>query len=255
MRTLTQCVPLCLIVLSMAGAGVTASAAPPSQALDAYVKAYTEMGKNAAMMFDHEKTRADAQTNMFTAWIDAQCKMLQAKATWIRAVADARATNAKTLQTLEQVRSLALDNNLKVAKTFYEKRRLYDAYQGLNTHKRPSQQDMIRYSQTAVPKRPANFELASARGGVSWPVALLDEDFSDGRLQLESLFAQRNRGAGSSASSVAREVRTGATQMREQLKSKIRQISPAEYVAARKFLVSLAYEAQLPAPVGKVARN
>jgi hypothetical protein len=246
---------LVLIVLMVAGAGVSAVAAPPPEVLDAYVKAYAEMGKNAAVVFNNQNTYATAQTNMFTAWADAQCKMLTAQAAWITAVANTNATNAKTLETLQQVRSLTLDNNLKLAKTFYEKRKLYDDSRKLNTHKRPTLQDVVRYSQASVPKRPAQFELASARGRISWPEVLLEEEFSDGRIQLESLFAQRQPASPVSASSISGEVQTAAAQMREQLQLKIRQMSPEEYLGARKFLESLVYEARLPARIEGVASN
>jgi hypothetical protein len=148
-----------------------------------------------------------------------------------------------------------LDNNLKTAKTFYDKRKLYDEYQKLNPCKRPSQETVIRYSQASVPKRAASFELASARGRISWPEVLLGEEFSDCRIQLEILFAQRKTSATVSGSNVCGEVQTLAAQMREQLKSKIRQMTPTEYVAARNFLESLAYEARFPARIEGMASN
>ena len=255
MWSLTNRVRLSLIVLSVAGVGVSANAAPPPEALDAYVKAYTEMGKNAAVLFNNQNARATSQTSMFTAWADAQAKMLTAQAGWITAVANANATNAKTLETLQQVRSLSLDNNLKVAKTFYDKRKLCDDYQKLNPRQRPTQENVIRYSQVSVPKRPAQFELASARGRISWPDVLLDEEFCDGRIQVESLFAQRKASAGGPGSGVSGEVQTVAAQMREQLQAKIRQMSPGEYLAARRFLESLAYESRFPARIEGVASN
>jgi len=246
---------LILIVLMVAGAAVSANAAPPPEALDAYVRAYTEMGKNAALMFNNESTRADSQNKMLSAWADAQCKILTAKAAWITAVANANSTDAKTLQTLQQVRSLALDNNLKVANTYYEKRKLYDGYERLNSTKRPTQENVVRYNQASVPKRPVQFELASAPGRISWPDVLLDEEFSDGRLQLESLFARRNGSAGAQGSNISGEVQTVAAQMRGQLQSKIRQMRPEEYLPARRFLASLAYESRFPARGELMASN
>ena len=255
MRSLTNRARLSLIVLSVAGVGVSANAAHPPEALDAYVKAYTEMGKNAAVLFNNQNTQATSQTGMFTAWADAQAKMLTAQAGWITAVANANATNAKTLETLQQVRGLVLDNNLKVAKVFYDKRKLCEDYQKLNPCKRPTQENVVRYNQASVPKRPAQFELASARGRISWPDVLLDEEFSDGRIQLESLFAQRKASVSAPGSSVSGEVQTVAVQMRERLQAKIRQMSPEEYLAARRFLDSLAYESRFPARIEGVARN
>jgi hypothetical protein len=246
---------LILIVLMVAGAGASASAAPPPEAMDAYVKAYTEMGKNAAVLFNNQNTQAAAQTSMFTAWADAQAKILTARAGWITAVANANSTDAKTLQTLQQVRSLVLDNNLKAAKTFYDKRKLCEDYRKLNPCKRPTQESMSRYSQASLPKRPVQFQLASAPGRIYWPDALLDEEFSDGRIQLESLFAQRKAGAAAAGSNISGEVQTVAAQMREQLQAKIRQMSPEEYLAARRFLESLAYEARFPARGERVASN
>jgi hypothetical protein len=241
--------------LSVAAAGVSAHAAPPPEAIDAYVRAYTEMGKNAAVLFANQNTQATSQTGMFSAWADAQAKILTAKSAWITAVANASATNAKTLETLQQVRGLKLDNNLKVAKTFYEKRKLCDDYQKLNPRQRPTQENVVRYNQASVPKRPAQFELASARGRISWPDVLLDEEFSDARILLESLFAQRKPGAGAQGSSVSGEVQTVAVEMREKLQSRIRQMSPEQYLAARRFLEGLAYESRFPARIEGVAAN
>ncbi len=253
MWSLTGRVRLSLIVLLVTGTGGSASAGPPSQALDAYVKAYTEMGKNAAVIFNQDKTRADAQSKALTTWVDAQCKMLGAKAAWLTAVTNANGTNAKTLATLQQVRGLSLANNLKVAQTFYEKRKLYEGYRGLNTRKRPTREDVIRYSKVSVPQRPANFQVRAARGKIVWPEVLLEEEFSDCRIQLDSLFVQRRAESSTSGINVSRQTQTVAMQMRSQLRSKMRQMTPADYLAARKFLESLAYEARFPARIEGVA--
>ena len=253
MRSLTRQIRLSLLVLLISGFAAAASAGPPSQALDAYVKAYTQMGKSAAVVFSQENTRANARTNLFKSQVDAEIKILKSKGDWITSMANVGATNAATLVTLQQVRGLAMDNNLKTAKTFYDMRALYAGYRGLNTAKRPSRDDVIRYAKVTLPRRPASFELEPARGAVYWPDVLLEEEFSDCRIRLDGLFAQRKVGASASGSNVSRQVLTATTQMREQLRSKIRQMTPVEYMAARKFLESLAHEARFPARIEGVA--
>jgi hypothetical protein len=114
---------------------------------------------------------------------------------------------------------------------------------------------VIRYGQVSVPKRPVQFELASAPGRIYWPDVLLNEEFSDGRIQLESLFAQRRASTSTPGASISGEVQAVAAQMREQLQAKIRQTSTGEYLAARRFLESLAYEARFPARGERVASN
>ena len=84
---------------------------------------------------------------------------------------------------------------------------------------------------------------------------LLDEEFADCRIRLDGLFAQRNAAIGGSGSNVFRQVQTAAVQMGQQLRSKVRELTPVEYVAARKFVEKLAYEARFPARIEGVASN
>ncbi len=243
MSSLKQSVQLFLIILLSATTVGSATAAPPSQAMDAYVKAYTKMAKAAALMSNNNKIQANARNAMITALADAQSKMIKARAAWITAVANAKATNAKTLQTLQEVRSKALDNNLKMAKTFYDKRALYDVYKGSHSRKRPTQEDLSRYSKASVPERPANFQIGS---NICWPEVLLQDEFSDYRMWLDCLFAERKSPHSLLGSDACYQVRVVVEKMREELRSKIREMNPAEYVAARKFLESVAYEARFP---------
>jgi len=178
-----------------------------------------------------------------------------AQADVIKAAAEANTANAKVLQTLQQVRSLALDNNLKAAKTFYEKRKLYEASRALRNRKRPSREDLIRYSKNSAPKRPANYQLEPVRGTIYWPEILRHDEFLEHRLELDCLFARRKTTDGSPGSDVSRDVQQVAMQMRQQLQAMIRRLPPAEYLTARKFIDSLAFEAQFPPRIEGVAAN
>jgi hypothetical protein len=255
MRSLTGRTRLLLIALSLAAVESSARAEVPQEAVEAYIKAYTQMGKNSAVLFANQKTQADTRLGMFNAWISAQCQLLDAQGKWITSVANVNSTNAKTMLTLQEVRKAALDNSLKTAKTFYEKRKCGDDYHKQNPRKRPTCEAILRYSQASLPKRLTPFELASMGGRIRWPGALQGEEFSDGRIRLECLFAQRQSGSSALGGNVAGQVQTVTAQMREQLQSKIRQMSPTDYVAARKFLTRLAYEVRRPAVDDRVASN
>ena len=255
MQSLKQTVCPFMIVLFIAATAGSASAAQGAKGLDAYVHAYASMGKAAAALFADEKTRANAQANWVSTCAEAQAKMINARAAWITAVANANATNAKTEQTLEQVRTLKLDNALKVATTFYEKRKLHDTYQGLNTRKRPTNEDLIRYSKMSLPQRPADCQFEPVKGKIYWPEVLQQEKFYEFRLQLDYLFAERADAVGTAASDIHGQVQEVASQMRGQLRSKIREMDPTEYLAARKFIDSLAFEARFRARIEGVATN
>lgn len=73
------------------------------------------------------------------------------------------------------------------------------------------------------------------------------------RIQLDGLFAKRTQENSGVGSEMCREVQTLTRQMRAELKDMVQRISPAEYLAARKFIDALAYEAQFPPDVPGVA--
>ena len=255
MRSLMRSVYLFVISLLIFAAAGAAGAAPPSKALDAYVNAYTSMGKAAALMFANNNNQANAQAKWVTTMADAQAKLINAQAAWITAKANAKATDAQTLQTLEQVRGLKLENSVKVANTFYEKRKLYDGYQGLSTHERATAEDLLRYSKTPVPQRPANYQIDPLKGEIFWPEVFQEEEFYVLRTQVDCLFAQRKAAPGTRGGEVFGQVQNVAAQMREELRSRVRQMDPTEYLAARKFIDSLAFEARFPARIEGMAAN
>lgn len=198
--------------------------------------------------------QANARSSMITGWIEAQAKMLTARAAMITAIANARESNAKTMQTLQQVRGLSLDNNLKTAKTFYEKRKLHKDYMASKTRKRPSKEDVSRYSKASLPKRPADYQLQPDQNKIYWPHVLQEERFLEYREQLESLFARRGAGSGIT-NGTYQQVRTVAEGMRADLRSMIRQTAPVEYLEARKFIDSLVLESRFPKRIEGIAAN
>ena len=223
-----------MLVIAMLGSIAVESAAMAGESVqEAYVKAYASMGKQAAMW-------TASQTGMITAQAEAQAALMNARANMLKTVVEARGTEAKTLHTLQEVRSKVLDNDLKSAQTFYEKRNVRDAYQAQHPRKRPSREDLVRYSKAAAPKRPTDYEMRGST--IYWPAALQEEEFSECRVQLDYLFAQRTRADAGPGSETFRQAKEPLAQMRDQLRSQIRQMDPAEYLQSRKFIDNLAYE-------------
>ena len=222
---------------------------------EAYLQGYAEMGKQSAAWAASQSTLAKARSSTITAWGNAQAALINAQAKMVTSVATAQATNAKTLQTLQQTRSLALDNDLKVAKTFYEKRKLHDGYRALKTRKRPGRDDLIRYSRDSGPARPSGYQLDPVRGKIIWPEVFKRDDFLEARTLMSSLFENRNVTNSGLGSQNCREIRSVAQQMREQLRSVVREMPPAEYMAARKFIDGLAFEAKFRHQSAEVASS
>lgn len=211
--------------------GTMASAAHPyarQPALDAYLQGYAAIAKAGAE------------------WISAKAEMIKARA-------EANLSNAKAIQTMEQTRTVALDNELKEATTFYEKKKLYDAYQTLSVNDRPTAEDLMRYSKMARPERPSNYQLEPVRGTIRWPGIFQRDEFLETRVQLDYLFAQRKAGDCGLGSENCRQIKEATETMREALRLLIDEMTPAEYMAARRFVDTLAYEAEFAPQVDGVA--
>lgn len=208
----------------------------------------------AAGPSSYAETWSDARSRLMAGWVDAQAKLITAQATMITAIATANATDAKAMETLEQVRGLSMDNNLKRAKFFYEKKTLNKTFLALQSQKRPSQEEATRYGKASAPQRLSRSQIQPARGKIYWPQVLQREEFADSRLQLECLFNKRQT-ADSRTDSICQEAQDIAVQMQDELRPLIRQVSPSEYLAARKFIDGLALEAQSPSRIEAVASN
>jgi hypothetical protein len=193
----------------------------PEPALSSLLKGSAEQGKAAA------------------AWVAAQARVIQARA-------QATQANAQALQLLETARTTALENEIKAATNYFEKRRLYE-----------TQREMLRGPQrrpapaatAATPPQAATRVVQPATGRVLWPPALLQQELLSERVELETLFAARSR----QGTYVSAEVRAAVERMKRQLRGTIRQVPPRQYVEAKRFLDALAVEVQRPAPQPRLA--
>lgn len=102
-----------------------------------------------------------------------------------------------------------------------------------------------------LPPRLTSLELNPSTGKVTWPVALQRDTFALDRNEIESLLAARSEGGSTSELMESLENRT--RQMRLELRDHIRELRTQEYLQARRFLDSLALEAEFPAQETTIA--
>lgn len=188
------------------------------------------------------ETPAEGMLSGQAAMANAAAAIVSSQAAMAKAVGDAATSNAKAMESFETARGRAIENSVKSVSTFYEKRKLFEAYQGLSAGHRPSRDDLIRYSKTALAGR---LTPADAQGNIQWPELFLRDEFSAPRSQVDYAFAERNLQPSDAGSDPQRTARTAVGQMRRDLRRLMSEISPAEYAAARRFLDSLALELQL----------
>jgi hypothetical protein len=194
-----------------------------------------------------------AQTQWMSAWnswmdvagknnaqvkmVEAKAKLVTAQSAMVTAQANANKANAEACQAREKAKSMALDNSLKKAETFYGKRALYNSHKFLVKSKLQSTRE---YSQKPAPKRLTREQLDPISGKINWPSVLEQEQFFEYRVQLDSLFARYI----DSSNDINVQVQNLSNQMRDELRLMIREMPSVEYIEAQNFIRSLAYESQ-----------
>jgi len=180
---------------------------------------------------------------------------LRGAAEMVRGTGEAVRNGSEAAVNIETAKKLYIDNNYDSAKAFWEKRHLW-ADNATALRGNPLSVDQLRQiARDAAPARLSVLQLSPATGDINWPAALQRPEFDAMRSRVEDMFANRNvsnTGPGSTTQ-VAVERVTNA--MQDDLKAQIDEMTPTEYLAAKNFLRSLAYETRYMPGVEGVAQR
>ncbi|MEX2141624.1 MAG: hypothetical protein WD894_20330 [Pirellulales bacterium] len=173
----------------------------------------------------------------------------------IRSTGEAVRNGSVAAVNLERAKSQYLRNNYEATKIFWEKRLLYKE-KSAQLRGQPLTSDQIRkIARDAAPDRLNTLQLSPTTGAINWPEALMRPEFDKLRPEVEKIFVNRtvaNSGSGSSSeTAIARLTKA----MHQDLKAQINVMSTNEYMVARSFLRSLAYEARFVPGLEGVAQR
>lgn len=143
----------------------------------------------------------------------------------------------------EQAYRMSLENSVTYTETFFAKRRINESYQESKQGPPPSQETLAERARQGVPDRLVQEQFEPAFGTLFWPAAFDDSRFAAERAQLDRLMANRDAQAGVGSQHYRQVVETTEA-LQNDLRSKIDELTPTEYVQAKKFLSSVAYEAR-----------
>ncbi len=162
----------------------------------------------------------------------------------IRAQGQAAVGYSQAAVNVEEARSRYIDNQKKWSETYLEMKRSHDA--AVEEKQERDKELLQTHLANRKPQTPARLSFAQldpGTGRITWPVVLRSDEYATARQKIEDLFALRARVNGSVPTS--HEISVGVADLRALLRARISAMSPNEYIAARKFLDSLAYEGTL----------
>jgi hypothetical protein len=193
------------------------------------------------------ETLVASYSRAHVALTNSDATMLQAQASWMTTMANVRKMAADTLKLCEDVRSAALDNDLKTAKTYFDKRERREAYMAKHPRVRPDADTYRRICSGPKPAELVGYQVA--RDGIRWPKLLQEPEFGQYRQELEILFAaqpQNPAEPGRWAQQLQFQLKVDnlTREMRDELKEKVHEVGQMEYIASKKFIMGLAYQAR-----------
>ena len=157
----------------------------------------------------------------------------------VRSYGMANLLNSQAANQIEQTRKAYIENRLRATQTYFEMRR-YNAEARRAEQGTPlSTEQYVRLARQQAPEPLTATQLDSLTGTISWPAPLRMAEYEPFRRRIERLFQDRATGY-----LVYGEIQQAIEEFSAQLKNDIMRFPANDYVAAKKFLDSLAWAAR-----------
>jgi hypothetical protein len=159
----------------------------------------------------------------------------------------------------EEAEERDIRNDEYHAMAFFNKRKMNLAHREYEDNTRPgmlnrlSTEQLYNLSKERAPDRLKVSDHDALTGTINWPTVFDHPRYDDAKAALDELFARRQRFSERSGlgSQNYREVRDITQAVERDLQTAMNHVTPMEYVAAKNFLRSLEYEAQMPVSSGR----
>jgi hypothetical protein len=165
---------------------------------------------------------------------------LRGSADYLRAMGEYNVNTSLAARNWEEAYSRSLDNRVKHVETYFESRRINEKYRA-QRRKPPTAEEIAKWNAARRPRRLTAEQFDPLTGEIHWPEILSESDFESARKMLEKCFSSGTKSSRQSTRN-SRQVQTSIEQMRKLLAQSRHELSPRDYVEAKKFLDSLAYE-------------
>jgi hypothetical protein len=139
-----------------------------------------------------------------------------------------------------------VQNRERATETYFKMRQINHAAREAEAPQRLSREQYTALAKKAAPSSLSERQYDRTFGRLSWPAALTGAEFAAEREALDRAFGSRSPGEAGASPEFNGEVRQLTSVLEGKLKGHISEISSGQYMAAKKFLVSLTYESQQP---------
>lgn len=164
---------------------------------------------------------------------------------------EANYLNSLAARNYQEAYQKALENRQRMVETYFLTKAINEQYRSARrpkplTHEQLTHEQYVELARKAAPAPLTEKQYDRVLGSLRWPYVLLDDDFLPERDEVTRLFQNRTPDEYGPTTAFYNQVRRLTGRLEMKLRDKITLLSPAEYMAAKNFVLSLAYEAQKP---------
>ena len=160
----------------------------------------------------------------------------------IQSAGAANLMNSEAAKNYEAARKQNIENRLTWTNTYWEMKRVNKEYRTAQKRPAPTQEQLVRMTQGALPGRLTTSQLDPLTGVLAWPDVLRAEPYAEYRVQIDKIYAGRASN-GYLGPDQYLKVKQLTNEMMNVLRQYARQYASADSIQARKFLESVSFEA------------
>lgn len=155
----------------------------------------------------------------------------------------------------QEATSRWLANQEKATETYFRLKQINKAARDAQRPQRLSPEQQVALARQQAPSGLNAGQYNRELGRLNWPAVLNSDVFAPERVLLDRVFMARSPADVGAASAFHSQVKQLSTAMEAKLKDHLTLMSPAEYMAAKKFVLGLSVESQQPMVFGALASN
>jgi len=157
----------------------------------------------------------------------------------VRSYGMASLLNSQAMNQVELARKQYIENQMRAVQTYVDAHRYNTEYRRSIRSTPLSLEQYVRLAREQAPEPLTATQLDQLTGSISWPAPLRKPEYEAFRKRIDRLFADRATGY-----AVYGEIPAACEELAQQLNADIMQFPPNDYIAAKKFLESLAWTAR-----------
>jgi hypothetical protein len=146
-----------------------------------------------------------------------------------------------------------LDNKEKYAETYFRMQQINRAAREAQRSQPLSAEQYAKLARQQGPDRLSDADYNRVVGRLAWPAVLAGDEFAAERAAIDKAFAGRRADDVGVSTSFYNQVRKLTDEMQEKLRASLGTMSSVEFIAAKKFLASVAHESHLPVAAAGLA--